>query len=191
MKENNLATHYQNIISHSSYTLELTCSNIFADLWKWQKQIWFMCLVFPINKRDIQVKKISIYPHKNLQYLNKTMMMSPRLVNAYESNKPYLAMLLVQTIYAGMALLSKASISSGMNPFIFVVYRQAFATFALAPIAYFVERFDIHSSICWFPNWSSTSYRKVKVFCFFLCRNNVFKLSYTLLWKIFFSSLIG
>ncbi|PWA46201.1 eamA domain, WAT1-related protein [Artemisia annua] len=89
------------------------------------------------------------------------MMISPRLVNAYESNKPYLAMLLVQTIYAGMALLSKASISSGMNPSIFVVYRQAFATFSLAPIAYFMER------------------------------NNVFKLSYTLLWKIFFSSLIG
>ena len=75
------------------------------------------------------------------------MMISPRLVNAYESNKPYLAMLLVQTIYAGMALLSKVSISSGMKPSIFVVYRQAFATFALAPIAYFVERFDIHSYI--------------------------------------------
>lgn len=62
------------------------------------------------------------------------------LVKSYESNKPYIAMLLVQAIYAGMALLSKASISSGMNPFIFVVYRQAFATLSLAPFAYFFER---------------------------------------------------
>ncbi|KAL4565891.1 hypothetical protein LXL04_029997 [Taraxacum kok-saghyz] len=89
------------------------------------------------------------------------MMNLPRLVKAYESNKPYIAMLLVQAIYAGMALLSKASISSGMNPSIFVVYRQAFATLALAPLVYFFER------------------------------NDVPRLSYSLMWKIFFSSLIG
>ncbi|KAD5507553.1 hypothetical protein R6Q59_031649 [Mikania micrantha] len=80
---------------------------------------------------------------------------------AYESNKAYIAMIIVQAIYAGMALLSKASISSGMNPFIFVVYRQAFATLSLFPIACYVER------------------------------KNVAQLSYTLIWKIFFSSLIG
>ncbi|MFS7941103.1 putative EamA domain-containing protein [Helianthus anomalus] len=89
------------------------------------------------------------------------MMNSPKLVMAYENNKPYIAMFIVQAIYAGMALLSKASISSGMNSFIFVVYRQAFATLSLAPFAYFFER------------------------------KNVAHLSYTLTWKIFFSSLIG
>ncbi|XP_071703101.1 WAT1-related protein At1g43650 [Rutidosis leptorrhynchoides] len=83
------------------------------------------------------------------------------ITTGYESNKPYIAMFIVQAIYAGMALLSKASISSGMNPFIFVVYRQAFATLALAPVAYFFDR------------------------------KNVAHLSYTLIWKIFFSSLIG
>ncbi|KAK1406821.1 hypothetical protein QVD17_38429 [Tagetes erecta] len=88
-------------------------------------------------------------------------MTSTKLVMAYENNKPYIAMFIVQAIYAGMALLSKASISTGMNPFIFVVYRQAFATLALAPFAYFFER------------------------------KNVAQLSYTLIWKIFFSSLIG
>ncbi|KAJ9567774.1 hypothetical protein OSB04_003740 [Centaurea solstitialis] len=86
---------------------------------------------------------------------------SVRCENAYECYKPYIAMLIVQVIYAGMALLSKASISSGMNPFVFVVYRQAFATLSLAPIAYFVER------------------------------KNVPQLSYIMIWKIFFSSLIG
>ncbi|MFS7975058.1 putative EamA domain-containing protein [Helianthus anomalus] len=88
-------------------------------------------------------------------------MNSLRILMAYESNKAYIAMFIVQAIYAGMALLSKASISSGMNPFIFVVYRQAFATLSLCPVAYFFER------------------------------KNVAQLSYTLIWKIFFSSLIG
>ncbi|KAL8215606.1 hypothetical protein R6Q57_022443 [Mikania cordata] len=86
---------------------------------------------------------------------------SSKLAMAYENNKPYIAMFIVQAIYAGMALLSKVSISSGMNPFIFVVYRQAFATLSLAPFAYFFER------------------------------KNVARLSYILTWKIFFSSLIG
>lgn len=54
--------------------------------------------------------------------------------------QPYLAMLFVQILYAGMALFSKASISNGMNPYIFVVYRQAFATLSLAPFAIFLER---------------------------------------------------
>ncbi|KAG5544233.1 hypothetical protein RHGRI_016852 [Rhododendron griersonianum] len=39
-----------------------------------------------------------------------------------------------------MALFSKEAISKGMNPFVFVVYRQAFATLALAPFAFFLER---------------------------------------------------
>ncbi|OMO51068.1 Drug/metabolite transporter [Corchorus olitorius] len=38
-----------------------------------------------------------------------------------------------------MALFSKAAISKGMNPHVFVVYRQAFATVALAPFAFFLE----------------------------------------------------
>ncbi|KAB2030746.1 hypothetical protein ERO13_D05G244800v2 [Gossypium hirsutum] len=56
-----------------------------------------------------------------------------------ENHKPYIAMLFVQFIYAGMALFSKAAISKGMNPYVFVVYRQAFATITLAPFAFFLE----------------------------------------------------
>ncbi|XLR19319.1 hypothetical protein S83_047231, partial [Arachis hypogaea] len=40
-------------------------------------------------------------------------------------------------VYASMALLSKAAISKGMTPFIFVVYRQAFASVFLSPFAFF------------------------------------------------------
>lgn len=56
-------------------------------------------------------------------------------------NKALLAMIVVQFAYAGMTLFSKAAIAKGMNPFIFVAYRQAFATLALFPFAFFLERF--------------------------------------------------
>lgn len=62
-----------------------------------------------------------------------------------ETNKPYLAMIVIQFVSAGMSLLSKAAIAKGMNPYVFVVYRQAFAALALAPFAFFLERF--HCSI--------------------------------------------
>ncbi|OMP09161.1 Drug/metabolite transporter [Corchorus olitorius] len=42
-----------------------------------------------------------------------------------------------------MALFSKAAIAKGMNPYVFVVYRQAFATVALAPFAFFLERLTL------------------------------------------------
>lgn len=61
-----------------------------------------------------------------------------------EKNKPYVAMLFIQFVYAGMALLSKAAISKGMNPYVFVVYRQAFASIALSPFAFF-DRFSLKS----------------------------------------------
>ncbi|KAK7380486.1 hypothetical protein VNO78_32997 [Psophocarpus tetragonolobus] len=54
-----------------------------------------------------------------------------------EKNKPYVAMLFIQFVYAGMALLSKVAISKGMSPYVFVVYRQAFASVALSPFAFF------------------------------------------------------
>ncbi|CAH2041893.1 unnamed protein product [Thlaspi arvense] len=62
------------------------------------------------------------------------------LMMAMKSNKYYIGSLLIQATYAGMALLSKAAISRGMNPYIFVFYRQAFATLALLPFALILER---------------------------------------------------
>ncbi|CAA0810012.1 WAT1-related protein [Striga hermonthica] len=43
-----------------------------------------------------------------------------------------------------MFLLSKAAISSGMKPSVFVAYRQALAALVLAPFAYFVDRTRSH-----------------------------------------------
>ncbi|KAG6388591.1 hypothetical protein SASPL_150023 [Salvia splendens] len=48
-----------------------------------------------------------------------------KLVSMLEENKGCLGMILVQLAYAGMAMFSKAAIDRGMNPYIFVVYRQA------------------------------------------------------------------
>ncbi|KAI3460495.1 hypothetical protein Pfo_017158 [Paulownia fortunei] len=82
-------------------------------------------------------------------------------VKILEKKKPYLAMIFVQSAYAGMALFSKAAIAKGMNPFVFVSYRQAFATIALVPFALFLDR------------------------------KKADPLSYSLLWRIFLISLFG
>ncbi|KAG9151734.1 hypothetical protein Leryth_002026, partial [Lithospermum erythrorhizon] len=54
--------------------------------------------------------------------------------------KAYMAVLVINTIYTGMFLLTKAALDVGMNS-IFVFYRQAFATIFLAPIAFILERY--------------------------------------------------
>ncbi|KAK4429544.1 WAT1-related protein [Sesamum alatum] len=57
-----------------------------------------------------------------------------------QKHMPLIAMLFAQFIYAAMFMLSKAAISSGIKPSVFVVYRQALAALVLAPFAYFFER---------------------------------------------------
>ncbi|KAK4356214.1 hypothetical protein RND71_025185 [Anisodus tanguticus] len=54
--------------------------------------------------------------------------------------KTYVAVVVIQAIYTGMFLLSKVAFDVGMNPFVFVFYRQAAAAVFLAPIAMFLER---------------------------------------------------
>lgn len=64
-----------------------------------------------------------------------------KFLNILEKKKACLGMIIVPLAYAGMAMFSKAAIDKGMNPYVFVVYRQAFATVTLAPFAYFLDRF--------------------------------------------------
>ncbi|XP_020211097.1 WAT1-related protein At1g09380 [Cajanus cajan] len=52
---------------------------------------------------------------------------------------PFLLMVLVQFVYAGMNITSKLAIQSGMNPLILVAYRQLFATVSIVPFAYWLE----------------------------------------------------
>ncbi|OMP09402.1 Drug/metabolite transporter [Corchorus olitorius] len=53
---------------------------------------------------------------------------------------PFLANVLVQLGYAIMNITSKLAMESGMKPLVIVAYRQIFATLALAPFAFFLER---------------------------------------------------
>ncbi|XP_020596454.1 WAT1-related protein At1g09380-like [Phalaenopsis equestris] len=53
---------------------------------------------------------------------------------------PAIAMVAVQAGYAGLNVLSKLALESGMSPYVLIAYRQIIATFALAPIAFFLER---------------------------------------------------
>ncbi|KAF5749209.1 WAT1-related protein [Tripterygium wilfordii] len=80
-------------------------------------------------------------------------------VTFMKTQKPYIAMLFIQFIYAGMALFSKAAISKGMNPFVFVVYRQAFASVFLAPFAFFLERLSLSVNLYYVAiNYTSATF---------------------------------
>jgi len=54
-----------------------------------------------------------------------------------KSYLPVMAMLFNQSIYAGISLSTRVAFLQGMSPRVFVVYRHAFATIVIAPIAYF------------------------------------------------------
>nr|GMD45468.1 WAT1-related protein At1g09380-like [Ipomoea batatas] len=53
---------------------------------------------------------------------------------------PLFVMVIVQLGYAGMNIVATAVMGAGMNPFIHIAYQQMFATIALSPLAYFLER---------------------------------------------------
>ncbi|OMP09789.1 hypothetical protein COLO4_05136 [Corchorus olitorius] len=57
-------------------------------------------------------------------------------MGGWEDNKLVMAMVGVQLCYAGATLFTKAAILQGLSPRVLVVYRQALATLAVAPIAY-------------------------------------------------------
>ncbi|CAL4988873.1 unnamed protein product [Urochloa decumbens] len=57
-----------------------------------------------------------------------------------ESKKPYVIAIIVQMIYTGMFIISKAAFDKGMDTFVFIFYRQAASSILLLPIAVFLER---------------------------------------------------
>ncbi|KAL2936198.1 hypothetical protein RDABS01_019598 [Bienertia sinuspersici] len=58
-------------------------------------------------------------------------------MGALESYLPAIAMVLMQVIYATVALLNRAALVNGMSPRVFIFYRQTIATLVISPIAYF------------------------------------------------------
>nr|XP_043626444.1 WAT1-related protein At4g30420-like isoform X2 [Erigeron canadensis] len=57
-----------------------------------------------------------------------------------EYYKPLIVMLVLQFTYGAVSISTRASLLEGMNPRVFVVYRQAIATLVISPIAYFSRR---------------------------------------------------
>lgn len=59
---------------------------------------------------------------------------------AMEAKKPYAIAVIIQLIYAGMFVVSKAAFDNGINTFVFIFYRMAAASLLLLPIAFVFER---------------------------------------------------
>lgn len=58
---------------------------------------------------------------------------------------PALAMMTVQVGFAGLNIVSKLAMDSGMSPFVMITYRNIVATVFLAPLAFLLERYLCHS----------------------------------------------
>jgi len=57
-----------------------------------------------------------------------------------EKFKPHFSQIIYQVAFAGMYIIARVCLISGMNHFVFMALRQAIATLAIAPFAYVLER---------------------------------------------------
>lgn len=57
-----------------------------------------------------------------------------------DAKKPYVVAIIIQLIYTGMYVVSKAAFDEGMSTYVFIFYRQAAATVLLLPLAILLER---------------------------------------------------
>ncbi|OAY32062.1 WAT1-related protein At4g28040 [Manihot esculenta] len=55
-------------------------------------------------------------------------------MGGFDDCKPVMAMVGIQIAYAGVALLSRAAFLRGLNPWVFIVYRQGIGTLIMAPL---------------------------------------------------------
>lgn len=59
-----------------------------------------------------------------------------------EDVKPYVMMVFLQFGYAGMYIVSVASMKRGMSHFVLVTYRNLVATILMTPFALYFERYQ-------------------------------------------------
>ncbi|KAI5003281.1 hypothetical protein ZWY2020_030441 [Hordeum vulgare] len=57
-----------------------------------------------------------------------------------DGKKPYVIAVIIQVIYTGMFVVSKAAFNQGFNTYVFIFYRQAAASLLLLPLAIAFER---------------------------------------------------
>ncbi|KAK6939858.1 EamA domain, partial [Dillenia turbinata] len=60
--------------------------------------------------------------------------------DVYNKVKPYILMVALQFGFAGMYIISLASLKNGLSRYVLIVYRNAVAAIVLAPFAFFFER---------------------------------------------------
>ncbi|WVZ95728.1 hypothetical protein U9M48_041457 [Paspalum notatum var. saurae] len=65
--------------------------------------------------------------------------------NNNNNRKAYVIAIIVQLIYTGMFVVSKAAFDHGINTYVFIFYRQAAASILLLPIALVAERKNLRS----------------------------------------------
>ncbi|KAK9078861.1 hypothetical protein SSX86_002919 [Deinandra increscens subsp. villosa] len=70
-----------------------------------------------------------------------------------EFYKPVIVMVVLQFTYAAVSILTRASLLEGINPRVFVFYRQAIATVIIAPIAYISRSKTMSCWIGWKNFW--------------------------------------
>ncbi|XP_057488991.1 WAT1-related protein At2g39510-like [Actinidia eriantha] len=62
------------------------------------------------------------------------------LIGTYRRFKPHLLMVLVQIGYTLLYFITEASFNHGMNPHVYITYRNIVGGLAMLPFAYFIER---------------------------------------------------
>ncbi|KAJ0958378.1 putative EamA domain-containing protein [Helianthus annuus] len=63
-----------------------------------------------------------------------------RLSEFFRKGKPFFAVVFLQFGFAGMDVISKVALNEGMSNYVFVVYRHAVATVAMAPFAMVLDK---------------------------------------------------
>ncbi|KAM0053316.1 putative EamA domain-containing protein [Helianthus debilis subsp. tardiflorus] len=63
-----------------------------------------------------------------------------RLSEFFRKGKPFFAVIFLQFGFAGMDVISKVALNEGMSNYVFVVYRHAVATVAMAPFAMVLDK---------------------------------------------------
>ncbi|KZV26065.1 hypothetical protein F511_13943 [Dorcoceras hygrometricum] len=58
----------------------------------------------------------------------------------FHKAKPFLAVIFLQAVLAGMDIITKAALNKGMSNYVFVVYRHVLATVVIAPFAVVLDR---------------------------------------------------
>ncbi|KAG0503722.1 hypothetical protein HPP92_003794 [Vanilla planifolia] len=88
-----------------------------------------------------ETKYKNIILKKNIPFCDMPNLKDGLRCKAAQKAKPYAAMLMLNLGFAGMYVLSSATLKDGMNQNVLIVYRNVFAAAAIAPFALYSYSF--------------------------------------------------